>query len=250
VLVPSLLGGGSVLGGEGGLQGQVGGLGSLSSGGGVGGEGQLGGEVGIVSHVGASFLISSFRFIAAPRGAILPPALPGQHVFHYGDVGRDVQGLVAEKRVQLPVEGGGDGVHHSLNFAHGAVNIGARDSCSVHAVIGVEELQRGGQVVVQKLADLGQLPGVLHHVGDDFGGDGLHVVDLGRDLGVLDAVVEPMHLGQGQVPLPDQFVQLGAAVVAGSRSGSGSGTVKVLSGRAFEPPDKRRWTVRRPQGSG
>ena len=81
VLVPSLLGGGSVLGGEGGLQGQVGGLGSLSSGGGVGGEGQLGGEVGIVSHVGASFLISSFRFIAAPRGAILPPAPPGPACF-------------------------------------------------------------------------------------------------------------------------------------------------------------------------
>ena len=51
------------------------------SGGGVGGEGQLGGEVGIVSHVGASFLISSFRFIAAPRGAILPPAPPGPACF-------------------------------------------------------------------------------------------------------------------------------------------------------------------------
>ena len=43
-------------------------------------------------------------------------ALLGQQVFHHGDVGGDVQGLVAEQGVQLLVEGGAQGVQHGLHL--------------------------------------------------------------------------------------------------------------------------------------
>ena len=71
-----------------------------------------------------------------------------------------------------------------------------------------QDLEGGGQVIIEEAPDLGQLFGVCRHMGEDLLGHPLHMVDLPGDLCILNAVVEAAHLGDGPVPLGHEGVHL------------------------------------------
>ena len=110
----------------------------------------------------------------------------------------------------MAVKGGADGGHDVLNAPLGTVNVGTFHPGGVHAVIGVEQLQGGGEIIVEESADLRQLVRALGHRVHDLLSGVLQSVDLLGEGGVLNGVVESAHFGQGPVPLLEQLLDLRA----------------------------------------
>lgn len=125
-------------------------------------------------------------------------------------------GIVPEEGVQLLMEGHDDGVHHGFNPLHGAVNILPGNARGAHAVIGVEDFQGGGQVVVHKGSNLRELFRVGHYLINDLAGGVLQLVNAPGDDLILNGVVQPAHLLQGPVLFLDQSIYFGV-----SRGGRG-----------------------------
>ena len=88
------------------------------------------------------------------------------------------------------------------------VDVLPADALGAHAVIGIEDLQRGGQVVVHKLADLRQAGRIGLDPLEDLGANVLHAVDAGGDLLIADRAAQPLHLGDGGLAVRDHLVQL------------------------------------------
>ena len=87
----------------------------------------------------------------------------------------------------------------------------AGDSRAVHAVVGVEELQGGGQIVVHEPLDLGQLGGVCLYLVENILAYSLQAADILGDLLVLDGVIQTLHLCDGLSAVCNHLVQPGVA---------------------------------------
>ena len=94
---------------------------------------------------------------------------------------------------------------------HGRGNVFAGHSLLTHAVIGVEDLQRGGQIVIHKFTDLGQLFRILLHLCKNLFGKLLQTHDLGRDGRIGNIVVQPLHLRNRLLPIGYHLIQLRVA---------------------------------------
>ena len=139
---------------------------------------------------------------------VLTEPLALHHVFKHRDVGGNIHRLAAEEHIELLFKGGDDGTHHALHTLHGVIDILTVHTLRAHAVIGIQELERGGQIVVHKFADLRQLFGVCLDLREDLRAQILEPIDVGRDLRVLDGIIQTLHLGDGKIAVPDHLVKL------------------------------------------
>ena len=81
-------------------------------------------------------------------------------------------------------------VHRLLNAAFGLGDVLALDALGIQLSVGLQQLQRGGQVVVHELAHAGQLVGVGLGLLKNFGRDSLQTADLVAHLLVGDGIVD------------------------------------------------------------
>ncbi len=139
--------------------------------------------------------------------------LAGEHLVHHVDIGLDIQRLIGKERIEPLLVRDDGGVEHVVNALHALVQILSLHADAAHAVIGVEELDRGGEVVVHELFDLGDVGGILDRVLHDLVGDAHDLVDLLAHLDVLDGLIQPPHLGQRFVALLDDGVDLRAVAL-------------------------------------
>ena len=93
--------------------------------------------------------------------AAVGQAVLAEHPLQHLHVGGDVQGAVLEQFVQLFFEALHHLVHHVLDAFLGGGDVLALDALVLQLGVCVEDFQGGGQVVVQKAAQLGLLAGLL-----------------------------------------------------------------------------------------
>ena len=108
----------------------------------------------------------------------------------------------------MTLEGNDRGVKHLVDAFHALVEIFTLDALGAHTVVGVEELDRGGQIIIEELLDLRDICGIGDGVLHDLVRDTHDLVDLLLDLGVGDGHIKPAHLAQRTVALLDDRVDL------------------------------------------
>ena len=125
--------------------------------------------------------------------------IPAQHGLHDPYVAVDVHGIAAVQLVQLVLEARHDTVHGFFDLGLGLTQILAADTGLLEGGVVFQQLQRGGQVVVQELARRGPLVLVVLDGLENAAGDLLQPVDLGAERLVGDAVVQVAYLMEDTV---------------------------------------------------
>lgn len=107
--------------------------------------------------------------------------------FHHRHIGRNVPHIVLHQAVQQVGKGLHHGVHRALDLGTGLVQMLSLDRLATEGFVRLEQTEGGGQIVVEKPPDLGQLRRVRLNISEDGGGDLIQAVEapgnrLPRDL--------------------------------------------------------------------
>lgn len=93
-------------------------------------------------------------------------------------------GLIGKERVELLFVGRDRRIEHFLNALHRAGDVLSAKLLRAHAVVGVEQADRCGEIEVEKLPDLRHIGGIVDSVADDLVGNAHQLVDPAADLRV------------------------------------------------------------------
>ena len=134
-------------------------------------------------------LLRGHRRTAQPEVLLHAAAVPAQHGLHHPDIAVHIHGVGVVQGIQLALEARHDAVHGAADLLLCLGKVLAADPRLLEVGIGVQQLLRGGQVIVQEGGCLIFLGGVLLHQLQDLPGDLLQPVDFPAQLRVCDAVV-------------------------------------------------------------
>ena len=96
-----------------------------------------------------------------------------------------------------------------LYAVHAPGQVFALDALTAHAVVGVEQLYRGGEVVVKELAYLRHVRGVADSVLDYFIRNTHEFIDAAANIVIFYGGVEPAHLLYGALAVVNYGLHLG-----------------------------------------
>ena len=151
---------------------------------------------------------TQFRRSAPGREIAAGEPVEVQHPFQRGNVGGNIQRIGGKQLVQLVFKGGDEQIHAPLNALLCLSDVGALHILCRKLGVGIQQLQRGGQVVIHKFLQLGFFVRVLFCQCEDAGADILQPGDLGCH----------HRVGDGIVGLPELALQ-GGILILGSRCG-------------------------------
>lgn len=103
--------------------------------------------------------------------------------------GGDVQDIVLIQAVKQFGKGVVDGVERLFDGVFRVLDVAALHRLLAEFPVGGDELQRRGQVVVEKTPDFRQLLRPLLHTGKDFADNGFELLELLRDIFFRNGVV-------------------------------------------------------------
>ena len=119
-----------------------------------------------------------------------------KHGVHDFNIRLDVESLVFKQGVETFFVCLDRGVEHLVDVLHAAVEVFTLNAERAHSVVGVEELERGRQIVIHKFSDLRDVLRIVDRILRDLVGDAHDLVDLAADLRVLDRHVKTAHFAQ------------------------------------------------------